>query len=114
MAKKTAEDKPVKEKATVKKSTRKTEQSEPKEEKTVTKTAAKSEAADKKKPKAVKKAAAEKPAAKGKTRKADAAIQPEQLEEHIRVAAYYRWEERGQTHGAHEDDWLEAEKQIRK
>jgi len=34
-------------------------------------------------------------------------------EEQIRVAAYYRWVERGMGDGGHEGDWIEAEKQIK-
>lgn len=40
-------------------------------------------------------------------------IAPEMIEEHIRVAAYYRWVERGMPMGASEEDWNEAEKQFR-
>jgi hypothetical protein len=39
---------------------------------------------------------------------------PEMIEEEIRVTAYYRWVERGMCDGGHEEDWIEAEKQIRK
>jgi Protein of unknown function (DUF2934) len=31
----------------------------------------------------------------------------------IREAAYRRWEARGSEHGGHEDDWREAEKEVR-
>jgi hypothetical protein len=73
------------------------------------------------KPKTVKKAAPEeaKPAKTVKPRKkasaepAAPAVSPEVIEEHIRVAAYYRWVERGMSDGGHEDDWSEAEKQIK-
>ncbi|AAM72434.1 MAG TPA: DUF2934 domain-containing protein [Chlorobaculum sp.] len=41
------------------------------------------------------------------------AASPETVEEHIRVAAYYRWVERGMTDGGHEEDWIAAEKQIK-
>jgi hypothetical protein len=33
-------------------------------------------------------------------------------EEEIRVAAYYRWQGRGGSHGADLDDWLKAEKHL--
>jgi hypothetical protein len=42
------------------------------------------------------------------------AVGPEVIEEHIRITAYFRWVERGMTDGGHEEDWIEAEKQIRK
>ncbi len=32
--------------------------------------------------------------------------------ENISVAAYYRWEQRGGTHGYDVNDWLDAEKEI--
>ncbi|NTU68569.1 MAG: DUF2934 domain-containing protein [Chlorobiaceae bacterium] len=122
MPKKSAADKPAKEKAPAKKSPKPAEKTEPKEEKKVTKKAVKPAAVAETKPKAAKKAAAEKAAAEkpkaakgaGKTKKAAVAVPSEQLEEHIRVAAYYRWEESGRPEGAHENDWLEAEKSIRK
>jgi len=96
----------------------------PAKKKTTKKAATTAEA----KPKATKKsdsakttkAGATKKTAAGSTKSAKttrtrkpAAAAPEMTEEQIRVAAYYRWVERGMTHGGHEDDWTEAEKQIK-
>jgi len=36
-------------------------------------------------------------------------MSPQQLEEQIRLAAYYRWIERGCPAGEGVEDWLEAE-----
>lgn len=33
-------------------------------------------------------------------------------EERIRLAAYFRWQEKGCQHGADLQDWLEAEKSV--
>ncbi len=33
-------------------------------------------------------------------------------EEEIRVAAYFRWRDRGEHHGADLDDWLKAERSF--
>jgi len=37
---------------------------------------------------------------------------PEMREEQIRIAAYYRWEKKGKSHGADTDDWLDAEDSL--
>ena len=76
--------------------------------------AKKSDATKTTKPRTTRKAAKgeAKPAKTTRTRKTSPAA-PIMSEEHIRVAAYYRWVERGMTHGTHEEDWLEAEKQIK-
>lgn len=34
------------------------------------------------------------------------------LQDRIRRRAYERWEQRGGAHGGHEDDWLEAEREV--
>jgi len=34
-------------------------------------------------------------------------------EEDIRLRAYHLYLERGQTHGAHEDDWVRAERELK-
>lgn len=106
----TADTPETQEKKTVKKAATKTE---PKP-----KAAKKSDDTKTTKPSTTKKTAAAepKPAKTAKPRKtAPAAPEPavEISEEHIRVAAYYRWVDRGMTHGCHEDDWCEAEKQIK-
>ena len=38
---------------------------------------------------------------------------PAQHHEEIARVAYALWEERGCTHGAHDEDWLRAEQQLR-
>ncbi|HHE31275.1 MAG TPA: DUF2934 domain-containing protein [Chlorobaculum parvum] len=48
---------------------------------------------------------------KAATKKSEMSV--EMTEEQIRVAAYYRWIERGMGDGGHEGDWIEAEKQIK-
>jgi len=88
------------------------------------KPAKKSAASAEAKPKTTKKATTEesKPVKATRTRKSvqpeaeapdSSAASPEVIEEHIRVAAYYRWVERGMNDGGHEEDWIEAEKQIK-
>ena len=37
----------------------------------------------------------------------------EDLQARIQLRAYELYEERGRVHGRHEQDWLDAEKQIR-
>lgn len=37
---------------------------------------------------------------------------PDDLQECIRRRAYERWEQGGGAHGGHEDDWLQAEREI--
>jgi hypothetical protein len=57
-----------------------------------------------------------KPAKTTRSRKAAAAPTDEApvvIEEQIRITAYYRWVERGMSDGGHEEDWIEAEKQIK-
>ncbi len=51
--------------------------------------------------------------AKKQTRKA-ASITPMTAENHetVRIAAYYRWEQRGGIHGFDVEDWLQAEKEM--
>jgi len=40
-------------------------------------------------------------------------IGPEPTEDDIRTRAYHRYLERGGAHGAHFDDWLEAERELK-
>ncbi|NTV26349.1 MAG: DUF2934 domain-containing protein [Chlorobiaceae bacterium] len=110
---KKSSDKAVTEKSPAKKAAKKSEETETK----VSKKSAKSTVAAEPKPKAAKKSTEEKPkAAKSasKPKKVKSVeLSPEQIEDHVRIAAYYRWEQRGKIEGMHEDDWIEAEKQIR-
>ncbi len=39
--------------------------------------------------------------------------EPENLEERIKLRAYQLYEQRGRVDGHHEEDWLNAEKEIR-
>jgi hypothetical protein len=41
----------------------------------------------------------------------EAAVQEQQAEQ-IRLAAYYRWKEKGEPQGSEVEDWLEAEASV--
>jgi len=47
-----------------------------------------------------------------KREKTEVEMTPEMREEQIRIAAYYRWEKKGKSHGADTDDWLDAEDSL--
>ena len=47
-----------------------------------------------------------------KRKKADIDLTDEERQEKIKLAAYYRWEKKGRNHGAHSDDWYEAEDSL--
>lgn len=61
-------------------------------------------------------------AARGEFEEAPAACQPADPEgfdpgrhqEEIARVAYALWEERGRTHGSHEEDWRRAEAEVRR
>ncbi|MEI8186234.1 MAG: DUF2934 domain-containing protein [Chlorobiaceae bacterium] len=47
-----------------------------------------------------------------KGRQPEQLMSPEQREEQIRLAAYYRWEAKGRNTGADRDDWFEAQDSL--
>ncbi|AOS83573.1 hypothetical protein BIU88_05085 [Chlorobaculum limnaeum] len=108
MAKKST-DKEIPEAAKVRKPAKKSaESAETKPKATKPKTAKKAASEDAKPAKPRKKASAEFAAPEAP------AASPEMVEEQIRVAAYYRWVDRGMCDGCDAEDWIEAEKLFRK
>jgi len=51
---------------------------------------------------------------RGKAETQSASMGSEPSEEDIRIRAYQRYLERGAAHGQDQDDWIEAERELRK